>query len=332
MEVKLAEQTFKSEVGSCPEGMIPILRNQRPNSRTRGDIRQGIDSSHGHFQHKLTVNASEADPANLHDATVAHEYAKYQFSSGSALYRGAKGYFNVWKPSVEASYEFSLTQLRLAAGSSVQKDLNTIDVGWRVYNSTYYDALPHLFISWTTINGESEGCYDLQCPGFVQISSKVVVGGSLSASLSQTNGPQYEMQVIVFWDRGTDAWWLHVNGEYVGYWPNSLFTSLKAGANSVEWGGEILNGGNGSTHTKTDMGSGEFAQLGWQRAAFIRSLMTVTSTPQQVFVDAPLVPSKVITTKANCYSEQIFHDSSSPGDWRTWMYYGGPGLTYDCPT
>ncbi|KAL3676532.1 hypothetical protein R1sor_026480 [Riccia sorocarpa] len=67
IEIRPAEEVFKSEVGSCPEGMISILRNQRPMRRIRGISPQGVDSIHGSYGHKSTVtstNTSEADPAN----------------------------------------------------------------------------------------------------------------------------------------------------------------------------------------------------------------------------------------------------------------------------
>ncbi|KAL3676356.1 hypothetical protein R1sor_026304 [Riccia sorocarpa] len=328
MEIKLAEQTFKSEVGTCPEGMIPILRNQRPIRRTRGSFRQGVKSRHGDFQHTFSVNTSEADPANL-QAAPAHEYAQDGlWPDGGTLYRGAKGYFNVWQPYVELSSEFSLSQLWITAGSYGTNDLNTIEVGWQVYQDRLGDDLPHLFVYWTTDGYVSTGCYDLQCPGFVQVSSSLVVGGSLD-NIAQTDGTQFEIRVIVYWDQGTDAWWLVVNDESIGYWPNSMFTSLQGGADHVEWGGEIINSETGNRHTRTDMGSGRFPKEGFGKAAFIRSLQSVTSTPPQVFVDLPL-PSPVDATNAHCYNAKIFQDTSS--DWGTHLYFGGPGYNSGCPT
>ncbi|KAL3676521.1 hypothetical protein R1sor_026469 [Riccia sorocarpa] len=329
MEVKLAEQLFKSEVGTCPEGMIPILRNQRPIRRTRGVIRQGADSRHGNFQHIFTVTStdtSEADPAN---ASPVHEYAENYFSPGGALYRGANGYFNVWKPTVELSGEFSLSQLWITAGSYDQNNLNTIEVGWQVYKDIYGDDQPHLFVYWTRDAYKSTGCYNLACPGFVQVSTSLVVGGSLSSFVSQTNGAQYEIQVLVFWDQGTNAWWLNINGQNIGYWPNSLFTTLTGGANNVDWGGEIVNSETGNRHTQTDMGSGQFAQTGFQKAAFIRSLQTVNQ--QNQLVDAPLIPADVLVTNANCYSAQTFQDTSAGSTWRTYLFFGGPGFSNACP-
>ncbi|KAL3676520.1 hypothetical protein R1sor_026468 [Riccia sorocarpa] len=214
-EIRPAEQLFKSEVGSCPEGMIPILRNQRSLRRTRGISRQGVDSIHGNYGHKLTVtstNNSEADPANA-NANAHHEYAiDSHVWPTSSVYLGANGYFNVWKPSVELSSEFSLSQLWITAGSYSAKDLNTIEVGWQVCKNLYGDDYPHLFVYWTRDAYNSTGCYNQACPGFVQTSKNWTVGGSL-APVSVTNGTQYEIQVLVFLDNGTSAWWLNINGD-----------------------------------------------------------------------------------------------------------------------
>ncbi|KAL3676507.1 hypothetical protein R1sor_026455 [Riccia sorocarpa] len=331
IEIMPAEQLFKTEVGTCPEGMIPILRNQRPLRRTRGISREGVDSIHGNYGHKLAVtstNTSEADPAA---ANAGHEYAIDNHPwPATGLYRGANGYFNVWKPYVELSSEFSLSQLWITAGSYEQNNLNTIEVGWQVYKDIYGDDQPHLFVYWTRDAYKTTGCYNLACPGFVQTSSSLVVGGSLSSFVSVTNGGQYEIRVLVFWDQGTNAWWLNINGQNVGYWPNSLFTTLKSGATKVEWGGEIVNSETGNRHTQTDMGSGAFAQAGFAKAAYIRSLQTVNQ--QNQLVDAPLAPTDASATKVGCYSAQIFRDTSSASTWRTYLFFGGPGYSNACPT
>ncbi|KAL3676510.1 hypothetical protein R1sor_026458 [Riccia sorocarpa] len=164
-EIRPAEQLFHSEVGTCPEGMIPILRNQRSLRRTRGSSRQGADSILGNYGHKLTVtstNTSEADPADDLSVPNNHEYATYRrkWPAGSK-FLGAKGYFNIWNPSVEAWNEFSLSQMWIAAGSYDEKNLNTIEVGWQVYERLYQNKDPHFFIFWTRDGYKSTGCYNL---------------------------------------------------------------------------------------------------------------------------------------------------------------------------
>ncbi|KAL3676508.1 hypothetical protein R1sor_026456 [Riccia sorocarpa] len=307
-EFRPAEQLFMSEVGRCPTGMIPVLRNQLSLRRTRGSSREGVDSIHGNYGHKLTY---------------ATYYRKWPPSS---LFIGAKGYFNVWNASVEDSSEFSLSQMWITAGSYDENNLNTIEVGWQVYERLYGNKYPHLFIYWTSDAYTSTGCYNLECRGFVQTSHKWVLGGSFS-TISQTNGQQYELQVLIITDRGKGVWWLMVNGEYIGYWPGTLFTTLRSGATNVQWGGEILNSA-AERHTRTHMGSGEFAEAGYQRAAYIRKLQTVSSKFE--FVDAPLLQATPSATKVNCYSVKLLPNISST--WGTHMYFGGPGYDIDyCP-
>lgn len=47
-------------------------------------------------------------------------------------YYGAKATINVWKPNVQQSNEFSLSQIWLLSGTFGQ-DLNSIEAGWQVY-------------------------------------------------------------------------------------------------------------------------------------------------------------------------------------------------------
>ncbi|KAL3676515.1 hypothetical protein R1sor_026463 [Riccia sorocarpa] len=235
---------------------------------------------------------------------------------------------NPYLKAVELSNEFSLSQLWITAGSYSQNNYNSIEVGWQVFKDLYGDDYPHLFVYWTRDAYNSTGCYNLACPGFVQISSNWVVGGYI-APFSVMEGTQYEMQVLVFLDQGTSAWWLMINGEFVGYWPTALFTGLKSGGTNVEWGGEITNRENGSRHSQTDMGSCAFAEAGFMRAAFIRSLQTVNQQNQLVDVAFDPTPD-ISTTNPNCYSSQIALDNTPYSSWRTYLFFGGPGYSDVC--
>lgn len=46
-------------------------------------------------------------------------------------YYGAKATINVWKPKIEQSNEFSLSQIWLLGGN-FGEDLNSIEAGWQV--------------------------------------------------------------------------------------------------------------------------------------------------------------------------------------------------------
>lgn len=79
----------------------------------------------------------------------------------------------------------------------------------------------------------------------------------------------------VIQDPASGNWWLQFNDEIVGYWPRSLFNSLKNAADAIDWGGEIIWDGSTNTSVFTDMGSGEPAALGYERAAYQRNLQYV---------------------------------------------------------
>jgi len=169
---------------------------------------------------------------------------------------------------------------------------------------------------------QSTGCYNLnqECtadsPGFVQVSNKVLIGGSINPT-SSLGSTQYEIKLLVFKDHASGNWWLQFNDEIVGYWPRSLFNSLKNAADAIDWGGEII--WDGSTHTGvfTDMGSGEPAALGYERAAYQRNL-------QYVGIDNALhdvTDLQVATEAPSCYTSVAGHNKP----WGSFFYFGGTG-------
>ncbi|KAL3697612.1 hypothetical protein R1sor_011688 [Riccia sorocarpa] len=203
--------------------------------------------------------------------------------------------------------------------------------GHQVYPDNYGDHLPHLFVYWTRDAYVSTGCYNLdtKCqPGFVNFAnSGWRVGDALAPS--EINGNQTELSITVFWDAGNKYWVLKVNGEHIGYWPASLFTLLNEEvATRVNFGGEITNRETDGRHTKTDMGSGEFAEAGYKKAAYIRAMQTVNL--QNELVAAPLEPNNgPFSSNSSCYDAQKFSDPSS--EWGTYLFYGGEGLSSSCP-
>ncbi|CAA0356751.1 unnamed protein product [Arabidopsis thaliana] len=85
------------------------------------------------------------------------------------------------------------------------------------------------------------GCYNLWCPGFIQTSDTIVIGGSITP-ISAFEGNQFEITISIWKDRKSGNWWLSLgsNHSLVGYWPAAIFANL-AYADDVQWGGEIVN-------------------------------------------------------------------------------------------
>ncbi|KAL2642517.1 hypothetical protein R1flu_010104 [Riccia fluitans] len=328
-DIRPAEQLFKSESGSCPVGTVPVLRNQLLANRTSNAyVRYRY---HGNGFSTLSTDGSTLSSG----IDLSHHQWSQAYNGGVTGEFGGAGFnLNVWHPSVELSSEFSLSQVWITAGSYEHNNLNTIEVGWQVFQDLYNDTLPHLFVYWTRDGYNTTGCYNLdpRCqPGFVQTSKTLLVGGALSP-ISETDGPQYELKTLVFLDEGQGVWWLQINNDTVGYWPTSLFTELKAGATNINWGGEIINNEADGRHTKTDMGSGQFAtsqftDAEFKKTAFIRAMQTVDLN--NTLHDAPANPSDgTFASNSGCYNAQRSSDLTS--DWGTYMFFGGTGFSSNC--
>ncbi|KAG2326152.1 hypothetical protein Bca52824_008880 [Brassica carinata] len=269
--------------GRCPENTVPIRRIKREDILRSKSIEN--------FGKKMMTpgivlygSSSFLDD----DPSIGHEYAV--MNSVNGLYFGSQFSVNIWKPVVQVPGEFSLAQTWLSSGDRAH--LNTIEAGLQVYPGKYGDNNVRLFVYWTADGYQNTGCYNTDCSGFVQRSSLITVGGSYT-TVSVYNGNQYELPMLIWKDSGN--WWLRIGEELVGYWPGQLFNSIGSGATLVQWGGEIVNLETGGQHTTTDMGSGHFAEEGFGKASYFRSLMTVDGTntlrePQGVYPRLVMIP------------------------------------------
>ncbi|KAL8262497.1 hypothetical protein R6Q59_023846 [Mikania micrantha] len=165
------------------------------------------------------------------------------------------------------------------------------------------------------------GCYNLGCPGFIQTNNKIALGGTISRT-SQVDGSQYYMTIIVWKDGKDGDWWMRIGDENIGFWPASLFTSLRESASRVEWGGEVVNLKSDGHHTTTDMGSGYFPHHGYRKASYIANIQTVDGsntlrTPENLQTYSP---------ENSCYDIVLGMNDNSG----RWFYYGGPGRNPNC--
>lgn len=111
----------------------------------------------------------------------------------------------------------------------------------------------------------------------------------------------------------------------VGYWPGSLFHSLKVSATIVEWGGQVYSPNVKKTpHTTTTMGSGEFASALHGGACYVKTVRIVdyslsSKYPQWIgtWADEPY-----------CYSAYNYMEAYEV---EPVFYFGGPGRNPNCP-
>ncbi|KAL1207388.1 Protein neprosin [Cardamine amara subsp. amara] len=244
---------------------------------------------------------TKPETGNNNSFIYKHEYAEVTTDGLQKLY-GTRATVSVWKPVVENRDEMSISQIWIVSGDYEKHDLNTIEVGWQ---SDAYAIT---------------GGYNLQEPGFIQTSSEVVLGGTISP-ISSFGGSQFEISILVWKDPKSGNWWLSLGSDHslVGYWPRELFTTLADHATKINWGGEIVDSHSFGQHTKTQMGSGRFSEEGFGKASYFRNIERVDDTntfqPDQELV---------IEEEGTYYDTKILHTD----EWGTHIFYGGPGFGY----
>ncbi|XP_058767840.1 protein neprosin-like [Vicia villosa] len=277
----------------CPEGTIPIRRTKEQ------EIRFG--------RKDMTI------PKRIYEVIT--------FVQGHG-YHGAKASLNVWAPQVENGEESSSAKIWVQSPTAKE----SIEAGWQVFPKQYGDHNPRLFIYWTADAYQSTGCYNLHCPGFVQISKTIGLGAAITP-VSKHLGTQYSFNLKIEQDQNSGHWWLEYgsgNGpfEKVGYWPYSLFKELNHEANLIQFGGEVVDLNPTGDTTATDMGSGQFPELGLEVAAFIRNMQVAVT--HDTYIDLP--NPEYLEEKPNCYRIKGGFDKSHG----SYIFYGGPGRSDIC--
>jgi hypothetical protein len=180
--------------------------------------------------------------------------------------------------------------------------------------------------------GDNVGGWDGVRTGFVHAAwAPFPVGIMVTPSI--VDGPQFEQNFsIQLWNGN---WWVGFNGRWLGYYPGKLFGEgpsnlLASQACEIAWYGEVYYPDTTPTRwTPTDMGSGEFAEAGFGKAAHFRNpfYIDLSGTPQW-----PANPQDVGPRNDACYTKTALLTGQSP--WDRLFYLGGPGgdaPNGDCP-
>ncbi|OLB78388.1 MAG: hypothetical protein AUI14_13275, partial [Actinobacteria bacterium 13_2_20CM_2_71_6] len=241
------------------------------------------------------ANATPITPGGPHRYAVGYQWVDNY---------GGNSWLNLWNP----YGEFSLSQQWYVNGGQ------TVEGGWVHYPAKFGNNAV-LFIFFTP-DSYASGCYNLDCSGFVQVSSAFTLGGAWSA-YSTWGGAQYGFSEQ--WEYWQGNWWLNIQGTWVGYYPGSVYRGGQltyGNANLTEFGGETYTGGSYWPW----MGSGYFPSAGFGWAAYQNTVYYI-SRPSYATYWSSLSP---IVTNPACYDLAIT-DSSVGGSWGTYFYYGGPG-------
>ncbi|XP_056682771.1 uncharacterized protein [Spinacia oleracea] len=286
----------------------------------------------------LQSGSRKLENLGLKDGCPIGTNAGFRVKAGEGLkLLGAHASISIWKPLVYRN-EWSVSRMKILNGP------DSIEAGWMVNSNLYNDPEAHLYARWTA---GSSGCFNLLCPGFVQVSTDVPLGvippgyshigwqnqsgwiasiekvgssgcfnllcpGFVQVSTDVPLGVIPTSYSHIGWDnQSVSTMSIDKKKKQVGYWPKSLFTSLSESGSRVEWGGEIDNP---DSNTPPYMGSGQKAMKDKRQSAFYFQIGVLADQKGQV-------PAELYT---DC-DKYTSIDVGYQGDyWGRLIFYGGP--------
>ncbi|GMY30355.1 hypothetical protein FCV25MIE_25597 [Fagus crenata] len=278
---------------ACPSGTVPIKRVGKE------DLIRA---------QKFMKNSHQTN-----DVRVIENMATARVPSQAGVeYFGAAAQLNVQNPQVTNN---QYSQAFVQIGNDPDDEENKIRFGWMVNPKLYGDNATRTFAAWTARSTHGDFCLNTLCPGFVQVSPMFPLGYVLR-NISVYGGQQFIVRCIIFKEHGLGNWWLaHDTFQIiVGYWPSTLFTTLKKSASEIRWGGAAFNDNN---ETCPPMGSGHFASEDFRKAAYIRDIQTIDNSSNFNYPDDDLL--QYIPMSPNCYSVEPLEGMDHA------LLYGGPG-------
>ncbi|GIE95411.1 neprosin family prolyl endopeptidase [Paractinoplanes rishiriensis] len=163
----------------------------------------------------------------------------YNFGRHVAVTDGYYANLSIAKPRLHAKDAHSLAELAVQSGDSKQ----IVEVGWTVDRAVNNGSEePHLFV-YHWVNGKTS-CYN-GC-GWVQTHPTVKPGAKLA-----TGAKRFGIQFV------DDAWWISYDSEFIGYFPEKLWTE-EGGVESFRQTGLVQLFGEvaGSANPCSQMGNG----------------------------------------------------------------------------
>ncbi|XP_022777052.1 uncharacterized protein LOC111318439 [Durio zibethinus] len=312
--------------------------------------RSDINNENGCPNGKVPIHANPSIRP-LHDINSGVKYfATISTYPGERTYRGGAANMGVFNPVVEMMQS---SRANIWVQNGPKSVSNSIEVGWAVHPYLYGDNHTRLTAYWTADDFQTTGCYNLLCPGFVQIDSSLFLG---QAYLIDPDHPMLIEQIAILQVTGsslenslykkcrgkaachetssqspkagslddvTGNWWLVTQMDFiitpVGYWPKEIFTYLALGADVVKYGGTT------STYLqqldRPPMGSGNYpGEMGWVFGFFTR-IRYVNESYNLIDAEHSNM-NKVLDSV--CYGLMYF---TAGGTMKEAMKFGGPGGT-----
>ncbi|XP_039686924.1 uncharacterized protein [Medicago truncatula] len=217
------------------------------------------------------------------------------------IYHGAYAGIVGYDLSVQAK-QYSMSYIWIESGSGTQLNSIKVGVGADGFKRT--------------------GCYNANCPGFVQVNNnkEYTLGTVMRPTNSIGSTEKVASFIKIKQDRSTGHWWLLIQHEsiHVGYWPKELFNHLTLGASKIRFGGQT----HASPNTDSPpMGSGRLPKEKFENSSFMGTLQIIDSQYNEVDVK-PEDMKPYRDTNSDCYD--LIYNGFEGRLYRQAFLYGGP--------
>ncbi|KAI3843634.1 hypothetical protein MKX03_021034 [Papaver bracteatum] len=287
----MVSSVLRSKLEGCPSETVPIRR-------TRKDE---------------LVNAK-----HLFNRIKRRHYVAAQ-PFAEKVYYGGRAQISIANPSVDPD-KFSTGQIWIQNGPA--KEVNSIEFGWAVYPQLFGDNKTRVFGLWTADGFQKTGCYNMLCPGFVQVHPEYSFGEQIRAGTYAGNQRTFDFSVHR--DPESGNWWF-INGKdlaKIGYWPKEIFTHLATNASVIGYGGVA---GADLGEPTPPMGYGHLPDLYFENTCFMVNMKVINDRGNDVNFDTSKVQLNR-DTKTNCYDLTFPDKDIFVG---IMIFFGGPGG--NCP-
>ncbi|KAL5227971.1 hypothetical protein ABZP36_016236 [Zizania latifolia] len=215
------------------------------------------------FFYVIMNSSVKAQQSNDKDPTQVDPGAPYFFNAGydvnsSESYYGIQAATDVYDLSLKKNQHSGTMISIIRVKDETPSNINAVHVGWHVYPRLYGDSHAHFFVRWTS-DDYKNGCYNLECPGYVPEDGVSIVPGIAINSVSEPGGTKHIVVFKIFKD-GIGDWLLHCGFDsepyLIGRFPASLFTTMTDKADEVKLNGYTVTP---RTHL-APMGSGYLSE------------------------------------------------------------------------
>ncbi|MCL7024124.1 hypothetical protein MKW94_007754 [Papaver nudicaule] len=295
------------ETYACPEGTVLIRRTSKEDLIRAKTFSESFHSSASTFY----PNALFVQPYVEHVAW-RHLFNKSDISTPPVMH-GLQAEIQIDNPVVQENQPSA--SILLAEGGPANL-FSTIMAGWMVSPTLYGDNGTHLSVFWR--DGPTNGCFNMLCPGFVQVSSTTPIGGSFHR-ISGYGGQAYSFIGGIYQDVKSLNWWLTIVANNVstniGYFPRETIPYLTNTANYIAWGGLVTTLPNTPS---PPMGNGHYPDGDFNKVSVMLNLMYVDDTYTSVKpLDSRLWENGI----DGCYDIKYFENYEVG----KLIQFGGPG-------